>query len=497
MSDTALNVEELTIDDIHSAFRDGVTAADLVRAYLKRIDVLDAGGPSLNAVITTSDAALERAGELDELFARSGRLSGPLHGVPILVKDNINTADLPTTYGSIAMDGFRPSADAPVVQRLREAGAVILGKTTLPDWATSWFSYSSKSELTRNPFDTDRDPGGSSSGSASAVSANLAAAALGTDCGGSVRLPASFCGLVGVRSTPGAVPRTGSSYLVMFQDTIGPMTRTVRDAAKLMDVLVGYDEDDPYSVAALLSRPSDGFEAGLDNASLNGARLGLLKEALGSDDEPDPGAVNAVTRAAVGALEEAGATVVEISIPGLWDYIEQTSMYVDHSKHDIDLFLGLLEDPPVRTLTEVYEKGLYHKSLDLMDAFIGGPDEPSTSLEYLQRYERRQEFTLAVLDAMARNDVSALIFPTAQVPAPTLAGREDWTTLTFPTNTLIASQTWLPAVTVPGGFTETGLPVGLELVGQPYDEAGVLRLAHAFEAITHHRRAPELPDAQS
>src|SRR3954451_20824530 len=239
-------VGEATIASIHAAYREReLSAVELTRAYLDRIDAYDRGGPALNSIVTTSEHALARAEQLD-----GQEPTGALHGIPIVLKDNINTSDLPTAYGSIAMQGYRPPADATVARRLRDAGAIVLAKTTLPDWATSWFSYSSLTTDTRNPYDPNRDPGGSSSGTAAAVAANLAPVGLGTDCGVSIRVPASFCTLVGVRSTPGVVPRTGTSYLVIPQDTVGPMARTVEDARRVFAVIAGYDPADPYSAAA-------------------------------------------------------------------------------------------------------------------------------------------------------------------------------------------------------------------------------------------------------
>ena len=229
-------------------------------------------------------------------------MSGPLHGIPVLVKDCVETSDIPTTFGSEALDGYVPERDAVTVRKLREAGAVILGKTTLPDFATSWFSFSSLSEETRNPFDLARDPGGSSAGTGAAIAANLAAVGIGTDCGGSIRLPSSFCGLVGIRSTPGVVPRTGSSYLVIFQDTIGPMTRSVADAVTVFDVLAGYDESDPYTAAYTIARAPASYRALLDDATLEGARLGLVVNALGPDSDEDSAAVNDVMRSAAEAI---------------------------------------------------------------------------------------------------------------------------------------------------------------------------------------------------
>src|SRR6478609_4261016 len=248
------DVQEATIESIHTALRaKEISVAELVGAYLQRIDAHDRAGASLNSVVATSDHAVARAEELDAAFARSGELGGPLHGIPVVLKDNIETDDLPTTFGSIAMDGYRPPKDATVARRLRDAGAVVIAKTALPDWATPWFSYSSKTGDTRNPYDLDRDPGGSSAG-------------------------------------------------------------TVAAAARLMDVLAGYDPEDPYSVAHDVARHAGSYAGGLDRGALRGARIGLVTNALGS--EPAEAAeVNAVVQAAVAALRDAGATVVETEIP--------------------------------------------------------------------------------------------------------------------------------------------------------------------------------------
>ena len=282
----AFQIEEATIDGIHDAMRSGeVTSAALVDAYRERIEAIDRNGPRLNSVLGLNEQAAARAAELDAELEGTGELSGPLHGIPILVKDCVETSDIPTTFGSEALVDYLPERDAVTVRKLRDAGAVILGKTTLPDFATSWFSYSSLSEETKNPFDLARDPGGSSAGTGAAIAANLAAVGIGTDCGGSIRLPASFCGLVGIRSTPGVVPRTGSSYLVIFQDTIGPMTRSVADAVTVFDVLAGYDESDPYTAAYKIARAPASYRAQLDDATLEGARLGLVVNALGADSD--------------------------------------------------------------------------------------------------------------------------------------------------------------------------------------------------------------------
>jgi len=486
-------LEEVTIAGLQRAYRDGsLTAEAVVGAYLSRIERIDRGGPRLNAILAVDAAAAETAAALDRTLADTGELAGPLHGVPVVVKDNILAAGMPTTFGSIAMDGYRSERDATAVARLRAAGAIVLAKTTLPDWASSWFSYSSQSETTRNPFDPGHDPGGSSSGSAAAVSANLAVAALGTDCGGSMRLPASFCGIVAVRTTPGVVPRTGSSWLVRQQDTVGPMTRTVEDAARMLDVLVGWDPADPYSAGATIGPRDRSFAAAAGDRSLAGARLGLLVDALGDEGDPAAAAVNAVVRAAVEQLRAAGATIVEVTIPGLRDHVVKTSMYGDRSKHDLDATLRELGDAPVASMAEIHAAGRYDRRLDLFDGLMEGPDDPESSPDYLARFAARHDFTLALEQALAADRLDGLLLATSQLPAPSLQERDRWTTLTFPTNTLIASQTWTPAATVPAGFTPAGLPVGVEIVGRRFDELRVLRLAGAVEAATRARRAPRL-----
>src|SRR3954453_94711 len=376
-------IEEATIDGIHDAMRSGeVTSAALVDAYRERIEAPDGGGPRLNSVLAMNEQAAERAAELDAELARTGELSGPLHGIPVLVKDCVETEGIERTFGSGALKGYMPEHDAVTVRKLREAGAVILGKTTLPDFATSWFSFSSVSGETKNPFDPGRDPGGSSAGTGASIAANLATVGIGTDCGGSIRLPSSFCGLVGVRSTPGVVPRTGSSYLVIFQDTIGPMTRSVADAVTVFDVLAGYDESDPYTAAYVIARAPRSYRALLDEGAMRGARLGLVTNAMGSDDDAAAAAVNDVVRAAVEAIRGAGGEVVEVEIPNLGHHIEATSQYVARTKHDINEFLSTRTD---LTLNEIVARGQYHPDLDLIDAVMAGPANPEDDPDYFRR----------------------------------------------------------------------------------------------------------------
>ncbi|MGH9115151.1 MAG: amidase [Acidimicrobiales bacterium] len=486
--------EEATIAGLQAAMRTGrTTARRIVEGYLARIEAYDQAGPAVNAVVARNPRALQEADELDETFSRTGSFVGPLHGIPVLVKDQAETRDLPTCFGSAAMTGYQPDTDATVVRKMRDAGAIVLAKSAMPDFAVSWFSFSSKSGETRNPYDLEREPGGSSAGTGAGLAANFAVVGMGEDTGGSIRVPASFCNLVGIRVTPGLISRAGLSPLVVFQDTAGPMGRTVADVARLLDVMVGYDPADPYTAACAHAPAPGGYSAQLEPGRLARARIGVLRSALGADDDPDAGPVNRRIDAAVEAIRAMGAEVVDpVELPDLGRLLELTSLYTLHSKHDLNAFFASRPTSPVRSIEQVYEAKSFHPALDLIPAIMEGPSVPEDDPSYLRRYRGRAELERALVGLLAADHLDALAFPSVQVPPPTRAELVEgkWTTLTFPTNTVIASQSWLPAVTVPAGFTEGGLPVGLELLGKTYDEALLLSLAHAFEDATRHRRPP-------
>ena len=308
----AFRVEETTIAGIHAAYRSGdLTAAELVSRYLARIEAYDRNGPALNSVINVNPKAVEEAEALDEAFAKGG-LTGPLHGIPVIVKDQIETANIVTTFGSAAAAGYLPEKDATTIRLMRDAGAIILAKTAMPDFATSWFGYCSAIGATKNPYDLERDPGGSSGGTGCAVAANLGAIGLGEDTGGSARLPASFDNLVGLKVTPGLISRAGMSPLVVFQDSAGPMCRTVTDLAKLLQVIVGFDPEDPYTSTALIAGKTD-YVACLDKDALSGKTIGVVRSAFGDSSNPDAAAVNAVVEDALGALRGAGVPPLSMS----------------------------------------------------------------------------------------------------------------------------------------------------------------------------------------
>lgn len=491
MSDFEL--EEATVEGMGAAMRAGdVSCRELVEAYLARIEAYDRQGPTLNAVVTVNPDALDQASAVDAEL-RSGSDHGPMHGIPVLVKDQVETAGLTTTYGCKAFQDRVPDTDATAVTWLREAGAIVLAKTVLPDFAVSWFGFSSSGGETKNPYSLAHDPGGSSSGTGAGVAANLGAVGIGEDTGGSIRVPASFCNLVGLRPTVGLVPRTGMSPLVTTQDTAGPMARTVADAAILLDVLAGYDPLDPYtSLHAWAGIPEEGYFAALAGATLQGARIGVLRSAFGSDDDPESGPVNRAIGGALEGLAAAGATIVDdLTVDALDELIVTTSLYTVQSKRDIDAFLAARGLAPAHVV-DIVAQGLYHPACDLIEAIAEGPEDPTTDPSYFAGVAARFDFARAIMNLMAKHDLDALAFPDVQVTPPAkadvLAGK--WNTLTYPTNTLIASQTSLPGISVPAGLTDDGLPIGMELIGPPLSEAHLLRLAAAFEQETRFRVVP-------
>lgn len=486
---------EATIDDIHAAYESGeITCEELVDRYLDRIEAYDENGPELNAIITVNDNALDRAAELDERFQNDG-LVGPLHGIPFVVKDQVETADMTTTFGSEAFTDYKPTEDATLVSHLRDAGAIILAKTNLPDWATSWFGYSSVIGRTKNPYDLERDPGGSSSGTGAAVAANLGTVGIGEDTGGSIRLPASFNNLFGIRVTPGLLSRTGMSPLVVSQDTPGPMARSATELATVLDATVEYDPEDEYTAVNELTEDPGSYVDHLDADELEGTRIGILRNAFGDADDPKSGPVTQKVEEAIETMEKAGAEIVDpVSVPNLDDHLDATSLYLLQSKRDLNEFFASRPEAPVDSTEELYETDQYHELLDL---FIGiaedGPEDPESDPDYWESVAAQLQFQRDVLNVYARNDLDVLLCPDVQVVPPKAedieAGKLD--TLTFPTNTVLASQSGLCAISVPTGLTDDGLPVGVELIGKPYTEARLLSLAYAFEQEADPRSVPE------
>lgn len=410
--------------------------------------------------------------------------------MPIVIKDQIETAGIPTAFGSTAAKDYVPSQDATIVQKLREAGVVILAKTTMPDWAASFFSMSSLSETTKHPIDGSRDPGGSSSGSATAVASDMALAAIGGDTGGSIRLPSSFCGLVGFRVTPGRISRNGMSALVTTQDTPGPMCKTVEDAARILDVLVGFDEKDDFtSINALtgLAPNPTAFTDATKQPFMEGKRLGVLRQAFGEHK-----GINSVLDRTLKDLKEAGVELVDVEIPNLEKLKEQTAVYVLRSKQDINNFLASREELKHLKIEDLQATGHYHGALDLINALVRGPSDPLNSAHFSKALIEITTFQRTVASLYAKHRLDAMIYPTSQLLAPKTKDLLDlrWTCSDYPTNTVIGSQLQWTAVSVPIGKAkddeypdDPALPVGLEILGVPLSEEKILNLAAGVEAL--------------
>ncbi|WP_435156976.1 amidase [Haladaptatus sp. DFWS20] len=494
MSTPSFDILETTIDEIHQAYGAGtLDSRELVDRYLDRIEAYDRNGPTIRSIITVNPNAEERAAELDQELQESGNFVGPLHGIPIVVKDQIETKGITTTFGSTAFEDYVPDHNATIIDRLDDAGAIVLAKTNLPDWATSWFAFSSVLGRTKNPYALDRDPGGSSSGTGAAVAANFATVGIGEDTGGSIRLPASFTNLFGLRVTPGLISRTGMSPLVLSQDTAGPMTRTVTDTATLLDVIAGYDSTDPYTVTNELTHLDGTYVDQLTDDGLDGARIGILRDRFGDDSEPDAEPVNRLVEGALELMSDAGAELVDpVTVADIDHYVAETSLYLVQSKRDIDEFLASRENAPVESIDELYEQELYHELLDLLEGIAEGPADPTDDPGYWRKIVLQDTFQRILLTAFAEHRLDALLCPDVQVVPPKAdevkSGALD--TLTFPTNTVITSQAGCCAMSIPAGMTDDGLPVGVELIGKPYDEATVLKLAHAYERIADPRVVP-------
>lgn len=475
-----VEVYEATIPQLQKAMASGrVTAVELVDAYLARIQAYDRAGPRLNAMIRLNPRARQEAAVLDQERVRSGP-RGPLHGIPIILKDNYDTADLPTTGASLALAGLLPPDDAFVVRKLREAGAIILGKANMHELAAGITTISSLGGQTRNPYDPRRCPGGSSGGTGAAIAASFAAVGWGTDTCGSIRIPASFGSLYGLRPSRGLASRDGVIPRSRTQDTAGPLARTVVDLAIALDATVGPDPADPQT-AVLEGRPLPRFLAALDTAALRGARLGLLTNYLGDSGEERE--ISGVIRRALERMRERGAEVLEITIPEL-DSLLSGSRVVDYeTKFDLVDYLARTPGAPVTSLSEILEQGLYHAALDARFRRIDTVQarESEAYRRALAKQELVRDSLIRVLDARG---LDALVYPTMR-RKPALIG-EPQSGSTCP----LSANTGLPALTAPAGFTEDGLPVGIELLGRPFADARLVALAYAFEQSGPQRRPP-------
>ncbi|WP_020674206.1 amidase family protein [Amycolatopsis nigrescens] len=472
-----------------------VTSLQLVGEYLRRTAAYEnayAGQPGVNAVIAVNPRARAEAVRLD-VERRLGHSRGPLHGIPIVLKDNYDTRDLPTTSGSVALRDLRPDRDATQVRRLRDAGAIILAKTNLHEFAISITTISSLGGQTRNPYDQGRHPGGSSGGTAAAVAAGFAPAGMGTDTCGSIRIPAAHNNLVGLRPTLGLSSRAGIAPLAGTQDTAGPLASSIRDIALLLDATAGYDPADPVTEAAKGRIPA-GYQSTLRPDSLRGKRIGVFTDNFGGS--PAEQLTNGVVRAAIADMAALGAQVIELGRqPEVVDSAAKANRVRDEFERDLNGYLAgsaggrpsslaRLEPPRDEvTLADIATSGQVTPTvLSTLRDWVASPPLPNPA--YQEKLRQRDILRTGLTALITANGLDGIVYPTVNEP-PTPIG----TTQSY-ANCRLAGYSGFPALSVPAGFTAAGLPVGVELLGLPFSEPDLLAMGYAYEQATRHRMPP-------
>ncbi len=485
----AFRVEEATIAQVRDAMSAGrLTCRALVDAYLKRIDAYDKNGPGINAIVQINPDAQAEADDLDRRFAQGGFV-GPLHCVPAIVKDNFETIGLQSAAGSLSLKGFVSGKDAFLVKRIKAAGAIVLAKSNMAEFAFS--PYETVNSIlpgyTRNPYALDRVTAGSSGGTAAAVAANFGLVGLGSDTGNSIRGPSSHQALVGIRSTMGLTSRAGVVPLSLLADIAGPMTRTVEDAVAVFQVIVGEDPDDP-ATAASHGRPIPTYSQSLQRDGLHGARIGILGQAY-ERDTTDPEVVD-VFRAAVADLTRAGATIVDPVRVDLADVRRpQGSGSCGGFKYDINRYLAAQGDHvKVHSLEEIIRSRAFHPSVEArlrsaQDGAENGPETPACKAEA----EYREAFRAAVSKTMDAQRLDAFVYPTWSNP-PRLIG--DLNTPHGDNSQVFSPTTGWPAINVPMGYTRGTLPIGMTIFGRAWSEPTLIKFAYAYEQATRQRRPP-------
>ncbi len=485
------------------------TARSLAEKYIARIEATDRGGPALHSVIEINPDALSIADRLDA-ERKAGRTRGSLHGIPILIKDNIATADrMMTTAGSLALAGVTPPKDAFIVARLRDAGAVILGKTNLSEWANfrsthSTSGWSGRGGQTKNPYALDRNPSGSSSGSAVAIAANLAAAAVGTETDGSIVSPSNSNALVGIKPTLGLLSRSGIVPIAHSQDTAGPMARTVADAAALLGAMAGVDDDDSATrpgvdlgvsrMRSLRSVVLD-YSRSLEARGLIGARIGVVRNRLfGYSDAADR-----IANEAIAEMKRRGATIVDpANIPTLGTFDQsEFDVLLYEFKADLQKYLTWLGPAaPAHSLKDVIAFNEAHKAEEMpyfgqeimiMSEKKGALSDPKYKAALARNRQRAR--TLGIDAVMNKYKLDALVAPTGGPTWLSDLVNGDSGTATAPGPSTVAAVAGYPHITVPAGFFR-GLPVGISFVGRPWGEPTLIRIAYAYEQATKHRKPP-------
>ncbi|HEX6897834.1 MAG TPA: amidase family protein [Bryobacteraceae bacterium] len=476
----SFEVAETSIADEQKAMTEHrVSSKELVEAYLKRIEAFDQRGPRLNALITINPNAVREAEALDRERASKGP-RGPLHGIPVIVKDNYSTTDMQTTAGTMALFGFVPSIDAFQVRKLREAGAVIIAKSNLHELASGITSSGSAFGQVRNPYDPARNPGGSSGGTGAAIAASFAAAGMGSDTCGSIRIPSSVNNLVGLRPTKGLSSIAGIVPLSVTQDVGGPLARTVADLAVMLDATIGEDPDDPAThLQPGQSRPK--FMDALQASALKGAHIGILEPLFGGPGEDQE--VSRIVRASIDEMKKEGAEATPVPLPELTSALNGSSVIGTEFKEDLANYLAKSGNPPVHSLEDIVQDGLFGVGLA-----AGMPGRLASkgrkSREYELALAKRAAVQQIILKLMEDQKLDALVYPTLTRRPAMIGDPQGGTTCQ------LSASTGFPAISMQGGFTTEGLPIGVELLGRPFDDAKLVSYAYAYEQANHHRRAP-------
>ena len=499
----SFQIEETTIARIHAAMKEGrLTCRGLVEQYLARIEAYDKTGPAINAIVLVNPDALKLADGMDRQM-KSGGIAGPLHCIPAIVKDNFETIGLQSANGSLSLEGFVSNKDAFQVRRIKEAGAIVIAKSNMAEFAFT--PYETVSSIlpgyTKNPYVLDRVTAGSSGGTAAAVAANFGAIGLGSDTGNSIRGPASHQALVGIRSTMGLTSRSGVAPLNLLADIAGPMTRTVADAVAVFQAIAGPDPDDPATIkdsdlarqfgprGQPDTRPA--YSASLVKDGLKNARIGVLRQAY--ERETTDAEIVKVFTAAIEAMKQAGAIVIDPVRVDLDQVRRPQGMgSCGGFKYDINRYLAAQGDRvPVKNLAEIIKSRRFHPSVQRrleqsQDGTENGPGTPECTAEAAYREQVRA----AVLKTMDADRVDAFVYPTWSNP-PRLIG--DLNTPHGDNSQFFSPTTGFPAINVPMGYTRRDtLPAGVTFFGRPWDEPTLIKLAYGYEQATHHRRPPVL-----
>ena len=487
----SFNIVEATIDDIQAAYKSGqLTCRQLVQMYLERIEAFEKKGPSINAIITINSDALKEADRLDAAYKASGPV-GPLHGIPVIVKDQADVKGMPTTLGSVLFKNYFPDRDSFVAEKLKNAGAVILAKATLGELGGG-DTHGSLFGSTHNPYDTERTVGGSSGGSAASVSANFSTVGVGQEGLASIRRPSTWNCIAGMRPSAGLVSRGGvyGCWPEVF-GSLGPMARTVKDLTTLLDVMVGYDPEDPITARGVGHIP-DTFTKFLNKDGLKGARLGVLRESIGLNAEPDSEDFQKVTEVfdrAIGELKAAGAEIVDpIVIQKINELLAKRSGGPGETDQSFRNYYGRSTNPPFKTSAEVIASPDFAKVVKRsQDRFKRNPD----ATKHYASLRAQDELMTIFLKVMADHKLDAIVHKAVEHP-PTLI--RDGVNPPFVDqkgaphlNTFLV---YVPTIVVPAGFTRDNLPAGVCFIGRPYDDGNLIKFAYAYEQATHHRRPP-------